>query len=1728
MYNNIFKIINPTPPRYKQYRTIKFTNSFSNIKGTLMLFFLMLVGACVWGQVPFVDNGCWLGESSCTVCSQELCEVCLELDNGTYHKEGVYKVPVLYNASIPPSSNTITATHTELGNNVPRTANYTCNNGIYTDDDYWITVDWRTPGYDRLWQDYYGPFNVWKESRSIWVPIATADPAKNPSDFYIQNVVDCPSPATKFRIVRLNPTNYIKRYNTTIEECDANLIVTPNGEHWSSGWTNSGYAGNNFGTLLYNRTPSANGGYQAGNCGMNFKSDHYYKVTYSVENACTSNSTTIKRLYLPPAINNITVTSNTNNTCAGQSFVLLASSNSSNDTYQWDNNMHTIQGNNTNASLFVSNAPATPLTYTVTVTNSIGCEFTGSKQVVGLPLPSATVANPYVEICYGGNTTIGLANTAGNTYLWNNGVSTAQTTVTTDGNYTVTVTGSNGCTATNTVSVGTSVIGFPEISVSSPPPIRCFGTPHTFTVSEVNQEQVDYTWSNGSTNASITVNPNETTTYYVTASNPCGSTVSSVTMGVVSPVNLQISTPNTSICIGQSPNLVASGGFTYTWQHNGVHLPAITVTPTQTTTYTVSTTGQCGDATSTSITIVVESPPNVTIAGPTSKCDLSPTVLEAQGNGVTYNWSNGAQNAINTVYFGGIYTVTASSNIGCSTSTSISVIATAPPVLTLSLSSSSTNYKSINGRCVNTFPNVYIYNLDDLTSTNTYEIEASNLSTSYQVPLPYPINVINPPYYTVTVTNSNGCSATASIQPVAGCCLNAFESIGTTGQITYSSDLVDTYFDADPSTDNYTVKANANTNWVIQGTLVITDKLFFNRPTTWKMCKGAKIILTEETVLDFSSTGSIAGISDAWQGIEILTDATLNIKSTDFTIRDAYRSIEMYGASHVTLHSTGSNSNAYDVKFVNNGLAIYAKGLTKYYFKPNLTVPTNLTNDDATNLVPLSLIDKCYLSLDRVLFLNDGTPFLSGSSNLSGGGLSTSFANIPELDYLGEYSIKNAKFEHLNFGIILEGANPNLREKITLGNNIIFDNIHTWINHNTIASFIITSSVVGSLYTELNVGGNPNRTIPFTTHFYNCDNGIDIESGTIRGVEMLAADNNDSGIKIEVGATPQSPISSIRIQGTILIKDNNIHTNHIGIDFDVSRSLASNFVEIANNTIEAGLMPSPSATLSNYGIYMFADAGEPMDYRIHHNTIHLVQGADAIHLLSMNGYTTGKIDHNIITTGASAKQGIAFEYSGNQIITDNTITGVANFTAATTGIFGDIKNSKITCNTTNNYYTGIDLNSDCSGTSLQTNHLQTHRTGLHYGYGLTLPRQINTGNMFENPPYTAGSAVNAGGWGTGGLQGIIETDASNSVFFPAGQKYENATQLLISGNWFQNTTAVPPTQLNACTQRITKWTEWETIAEIAKGEIVSNDFEQGIQWAAQKKICELAIKQPDTLIAYPFLRDIADSLAQKPIMAQTFLEEKGYGITALAEQHKMQLEGVAVQIRNLKDSMNVFAEANDTLSLVNWEPLLSIKWQQYEALAATLDALLSEKIDSLRLLSNRVAATYVQEINEKVVTNLYWQYLGRGNTNLRSSDKSLLQGIAVQCPFTGGKAVYQARYMMATLGLGNYFDDRTSCAADGYTLRVKGKDNKINTNTADIRIYPNPASTEISIINNTESDNISITLIDVTGREVLSQNSINKASILSVSMLCNGIYFCRITNAEGNILQTSKLNIIHP
>ena len=138
-----------------------------------------------------------------------------------------------------------------------------------------------------------------------------------------------------------------------------------------------------------------------------------------------------------------------------------------------------------------------------------------------------------------------------------------------------------------------------------------------------------YLWNTGETTQSITVDPSSTTTYSVDVIDIClleiASTTYEVIVPIIPPLVLNETADITEICPYIPATLEAnasggSGNYTYQWSSNFNsdlgNSSSIIVTPSTTTTYTVSVQDNCGNVTTENILYTITSPPLTLIMSP--------------------------------------------------------------------------------------------------------------------------------------------------------------------------------------------------------------------------------------------------------------------------------------------------------------------------------------------------------------------------------------------------------------------------------------------------------------------------------------------------------------------------------------------------------------------------------------------------------------------------------------------------------------------------------------------------------------------------------------------------------------------------------------------------------------------------------------------------------------------------------------------------------------------------------------------------------------------------------------------------------------------------------------------------------------------------------------------------------------------------------------------------------
>ncbi len=363
--------------------------------------------------------------------------------------------------------------------------------------------------------------------------------------------------------------------------------------------------------------------------------DGVYSVTYNKPSAC-SNSTTVNFTVLPTQT--VAITGSTT-VCEGNNVYLYLNP-SGITNYTW-----TVLPIGTNTAVgsvgswgFFTIKPNADVVVRLYANDINTCIGYNDYTVTVLPSPTITVAGDSI-LCSGSSST--LTASGANTYTWSTGSYSNSIIVSPTSTTIYTVTGkftSNGCS--NKI---TKVVKYNQPIIITYDKLKyCTGDSATI----VANGALSYTWSNGATSSIVKLKPTTTTSYTVSGLTTCGikQTVFTVTVDPLPNINATANTPSTCVS-NPTVQLTATGGlnnFSYTW-NNGVNSHLIVVTPTVTSTYTVTGVGANGCKKTASVTVIIHPVPTISlnVTPPVNVCGSQSVTLTASGAN-SYTWTNSA------------------------------------------------------------------------------------------------------------------------------------------------------------------------------------------------------------------------------------------------------------------------------------------------------------------------------------------------------------------------------------------------------------------------------------------------------------------------------------------------------------------------------------------------------------------------------------------------------------------------------------------------------------------------------------------------------------------------------------------------------------------------------------------------------------------------------------------------------------------------------------------------------------------------------------------------------------------------------------------------------------------------------------------------------------------------------------------------------------------------------
>jgi hypothetical protein len=414
-----------------------------------------------------------------------------------------------------------------------------------------------------------------------------------------------------------------------------------------------------------------------------------------------------------------------------------------NITYNWSNGM-----NGANISNLVAG------TYTVTATDANNCTQTESA-TISEPLAITVTINQNNILCNGENngsaTASGSGGASGISYLWSNGTSGATISNLSSGTYTVTATDASNCTQIESVMItepNTIVVNISQTNV------LCNGENNGSATANGNggTGNLTYAWSNGMSGANISNLTPGTYTVTSTDVNNCTQT-ESVMIIESSPITLNIFSNAISCNNDNDGSATASGNggagnFTYSWS-NG--MSGTTISNLIASTYTVSATDANNCVQTETVTITNPTAISLSISQNNIDCfGNNNGSATASGNGgtgnLTYTWSNGMSGTTISNLTAGTYTASVTDANNCIQTETVTI--TEPNAINISTAQIDINcFGNSNGSASANGSG----GTGNLTYTWSNGMSGANISN------------LTAGTYTLTVTDSNNCTATESV-----------------------------------------------------------------------------------------------------------------------------------------------------------------------------------------------------------------------------------------------------------------------------------------------------------------------------------------------------------------------------------------------------------------------------------------------------------------------------------------------------------------------------------------------------------------------------------------------------------------------------------------------------------------------------------------------------------------------------------------------------------------------------------------------------------------------------------------------------------------------------------------------------------------------------------------------------------------------------------------------------
>ena len=798
--------------------------------------------------------------------------------------------------------------------------------------------------------------------------------------------------------------------------------------------------------------------------------------------------------------------------------------------------------------------------------------------------------------------------------------------------------------------------------------------------------------------------------------------------------------------------------------------------------------------------------------------------------------------------------------------------------------------------------------------------------------------------------------------------------------------------------------------------------------------QNSNIIMSKDKKLAFFSQNNAAditviesnirGCQDMWKGIEITGSGLVNINSSN--ISDAEYAITTLSNTDVILTDNFFDKN-YIGLYVPSGLnSLPILSLSQNTFTGGTLLPHTNPAIEATAKAGMEL-NNMTLHIPNHTFQDLNNGILAYDCHLT--------VNKPTFEHIRPYSNYNVSsyLQNMNLNgsaIYLHGSNSYLADLICEG----------WLNPNT-----FTDCKYG-VYTELA------QTWVSHANMQQMQTGI---------MMVLPADQSENVI---VGNTIEAEEFGIAGVITDMSRDMHIEGNAIKMNLNNNLSMGYAGIYLANFF---GIASTSVATIAM-------------------NAIETNRTEHAMSIWNMTGNDNFRISNNNVALLNSnfGTKGIQVNNSDNFFMSCNSVTGQNIYN----GLSYHIERSRgwdMTCNSANNSAGGFMFVNDCtSDNGFRGNDVGKHGIGLLIRSSSYFGTQKHSGNHWQIGGYGTNSALNDGNFL---LSEIKVHTTQGTTYYPY--------QVFPLG-WFVTDNGTP-------------WADCPTNCEllsfngvyglnglgksdslIANQGIEDSLYQAELQYSSNRYLYKKLKESTNLIPSWGAIHDFYVSQQQTSVGKFTEIKDAFTGFDASNAQiaeNDSTIKGLLSQII-ANDSLietETDSAALATLHSQNKEAYnsISVLREATQALQTQIQGSHNAYIDSLKVQNTNVSSNTLVEQNERSINDIFFATIAKHNFTFSELQIAEIENIALQCPYTGGEAVYRARVLHTALTGFTAYNDSVNCAIQGINWR------KGSTETVKPSIYlgviPNPVSGEASfVLDNVLAQAVNITIYNTLGQKV--------------------------------------------